>query len=118
MTILRHAIQATAPATTKASLINSSAVFTVTVTNIGDVPDTYSILLQGYNWPTSSVAATGLLAPGGNQTITVTVQIPPLPLATWSDSVQVILTSNGNTFKTASISLTTKAFLPPTRYAA
>lgn len=68
------------PNQTKTGAPGTQVALTYLVTNTGTISDQMVISLQGSLWPTQAPAATGILAPGGSQNVTVLVDIPATPV--------------------------------------
>lgn len=85
----------------------TAVVYTVWVSNTGNMPDTYDLALSGNVWNASLSASTLPLSPGTSANVTVTVEIPAAALAGESD--MVTLTALGQTGASDSAGLTTTA---------
>lgn len=103
------------PATQTLSGTTGSVVtYTLTVTNTGNVNDTFDIAITGETFTTTAPASVAL-APGASTTFNVVVTIPSS--ASSGDSATVTLTSQGNGSVSASATITTtldtrKLYLP------
>lgn len=93
--------------------------YIITVTNMGNVEDSFATSLVGNAWPTSSSLTTvGPLAAGASAELEIYVTIPATALDGQTDEVVVMLTSTGDATKSDSVTLTTtvvwenKLYLP------
>jgi uncharacterized repeat protein (TIGR01451 family) len=82
--------------------------YTLMVTNVGTLTDTFDISLGDAVFPTSlETDQVGPLDPGASAEFHVTVEIPPDALPGEMDAVEVTATSQGDSLKWASTTLTT-----------
>ena len=95
------------PATaTRTGNPGESATYTLTITNLGNVCDTYALALSGHVWTTTlSITTTGEIAPLGSAGVQVTVDVPLS--ADQSDTVTITATSRGDPAEADSSVLTT-----------
>lgn len=85
----------------------TTVVYSVTVTNNGNVSDTFDVALSGNDWTTTAPVTVGPLAPGASTTVAVEVEIPADAAIGSFDAVSVTVTSQGDPTETASASLVT-----------
>ncbi|MEM7115585.1 MAG: choice-of-anchor B family protein [Chloroflexota bacterium] len=98
---VKTAVAAGAPAS-----IGQTVAHTVTVTNIGNQTDSYTVALSGNSWnTTTSTMTVGPLAPNEEATVTISVVVG----GGISDSVSMTLTSQGNNDVWRAMELTTQA---------
>jgi len=83
--------------------------YTLTITNTGNITDTFTVTVSGNAWTTVAPATVGPVAAGGSATFQVTVTVPADALAGASDTVMVTVTSQGDNTKSAQSELTTTA---------
>ncbi len=88
-----------------------TTLYTLTVTNTGNLADTFDIgvLVSGSPWATSAPAAVGPLAPGASGTFAVQVTVPLAAVDGEQSQATVSVTSQGNSSATASAVLTSTA---------
>jgi hypothetical protein len=82
-------------------------VYELTITNTGNVVDTFDLLSAGNNWTTTVSSQLVTMAAGGSRAVTVTVAIPPTAVALESEQVSVQATSRHDTSKNDTATLTT-----------
>jgi Flp pilus assembly secretin CpaC len=94
-------------------------VYTVAITNTGNVVDTVNLLAAGNAWATTLSSPSVTLAAGESQSVTVGVSIPLSATDQETDTATVTATSQGDLSKTDSAVLATtairqqiKVFLP------
>jgi len=104
---------ATPPAQALAGPQGATVTYTVWVTAIGDLTDTFFISLVGQTWPTDAPPSVGPLARGQSASVVVTVQIPYGLAPGASDTATVVFTSQDDSARTATVMLTTTAPLAP-----
>jgi uncharacterized membrane protein len=81
---------------------------TITVTNTGTTTDTFNLSHTSV-WTMSMPASVGPLAPGASASVTVQVTIPANATNGASDVGTIVATSQGDSTKTASMTITTTA---------
>lgn len=88
----------------------STATHEITVTNTGNVSDTYTITFKGNEWDTAPAAGEiGPLAPGESGTVALNVTVG----AGANDTVSVTLTSTANNQAKRVVDITTEASAAP-----
>jgi uncharacterized membrane protein len=93
-------------------LLLQTVTYTLTLQNIGNVPDSFTLSTSGNTWSTIvTPASTGSLGVGGSATITVTVTVPNVAHNS-RDFATVTATSVTSPAVTSSIVLTTTAYNP------
>lgn len=96
-------------------LPGATVVHTLTVTNVGDITDTFTVTVAGNAFTTTVPASLGPLAPGAPVPVLITVTAPLSPTGTLTDTATVTFTSRADPTRTASASLRTQIVLiPPT----
>ncbi len=88
-------------------------IYTLTVTNSGNVVDTFDLLPTGNSWTTTLSSQVVTLGAGGSQVLTVTVLIPPAAAVLASDQVSIQATSQHDSSKQDTAVLTTTAVAAP-----
>lgn len=86
-----------------------TVVYNVTVTNEGNVNDTFNLVLSGETWTSTLSDDSVTLAPGESATVTVEVTIPADASDGDTDTVTITATSVNDPSATASANLTTTA---------
>jgi len=109
---------AVTPATAALSGAPGATVpYTLTVTNNGNVPDTFTVAVSGNAWTTTPAPSPiGPIAAGGTGELTVNVVIPGAAADGASDAATIALTSQGDGTATDSSTLTTTAVAPPASF--
>ena len=87
----------------------TTVTYNLTVTNTGNVSDTFNATVAGNAWPTSVPTPVGPLAAGASSDVTVTATIPAGTLDGTTDTAHVTFTSAGDPSKSATSTLTTTA---------
>ncbi|MGC9084415.1 MAG: DUF7507 domain-containing protein, partial [Anaerolineae bacterium] len=85
--------------------------YTLTVTNTGNITDTFDVALSGNAWPTGAPTTVGPIAAGASATFQVTVTIPTGVTGANTDTATVTVTSQGDNTKQAQATLTTSRVL-------
>ena len=108
-----YGIELTTTDAAEEALPGQSATYTLTLTNTGDVPDSFDLTATGSTWPgvIVSPATVTNLAAGGTAAITVTVPVPADAGGT-SDVVTITAVSQADAAATDSLDLTTTALEP------
>ncbi len=88
----------------------TSAIYTVAITNTGNLTDTYTITPTGNLWPVEVAPVLGPLQKGETSSLTVTVTVPADIDLPASDEVTLTFTSRGSGI-TQSVKLQTDALL-------
>jgi uncharacterized membrane protein len=83
--------------------------YTLQVTNIGNVPDTFSVTVNDHAWQTGVPSTVGPLAAGESATILATVEIPTTAAGGASDAATVAITSQGDGSLSTTATLSTTA---------
>ncbi len=84
--------------------------YTLTVTNTGNVSDSFDVAVSGHSWSTTpSPSPIGPIAAGASSSLSVDVVIPGAATDGQFDTATITLTSQGNGTATASSTLTTTA---------
>ncbi len=81
--------------------------YTLTVTNMGNVDDTFTVTLGSNSFSTNAPTDVGPLGAGSSTTFNVVVAIPAGAVEGMTDTVNVTVTSQGNPLMTAGAALTT-----------
>jgi uncharacterized membrane protein len=82
-------------------------VYTLTVTNTGNLTDSFDLAAAGQTWTTTLSSSLVNLAPGVSVDLMVTVAIPAAAADQDSDMVTITATSQGDSSKTDSADFTT-----------
>ncbi len=85
-----------------------TVTYTLTITNSGNVTDTYSVQAEGI-WPVSAPPTIHSLAAHENITVSVQVSVSPGAPAGSSDTAQITFTSQGDSSRSAQSALVTRA---------
>jgi uncharacterized membrane protein len=91
-------------------------VYTVWVTNTGDVQDTFDLSISDNTWPTVSSSASVTLDAGASAAVLVTVDIPAGAGDGDMDTATFTATSQADATATDSVDLTTTAVTTPNVY--
>jgi hypothetical protein len=96
-------------------LPGATVVHTLTVTNVGEMTDTFTITVSGHTFTTTVPATLGPLAPNAPALLPITVTVPLTATGGITDTATVTLTSRGNPAQSASATLRTAVIaIPPT----
>ena len=87
--------------------------YTLTVTNTGNVADSFDLAATGQTWTTTLSTSQVNLAPSASADFTVMVSIPTGAADQETDTVTITATSQGDNSKTDSASLTTTSVAKP-----
>jgi hypothetical protein len=90
-----------------------TVAYTYTLTNLGDLPDTFTLDVSGIWTTTLSADTTGELQPGETFVFTVSVTVPLEALDGEQDLALIIATSTNDPQVSASAEATTIAVVPP-----
>jgi hypothetical protein len=97
------------PDDTAAGTAGTAVSYTLTISNSGDMTDTFSLASAGNSWTTLLSTPTITLTSGTNGHFTVSVSIPVDALATEADTVTITATSQGDGSKNDTAVLTTES---------
>jgi carboxypeptidase T len=86
-----------------------TARYTLRVTNMGSVPDTFDLAADGYSWTTTVPSSVGPLAGGASADLTVTVSVPPGASGGATGMARIVATSRGDNAQSATAMLVTTA---------
>jgi hypothetical protein len=112
-----HDVAVSAPQAALSGLVGSTITYTLSVTNTGNVSDSFNLSLSGNTWPSTLSQTSVNLAAGASTTIQVSVAIPANAVANSTDSVTVTATSAADSSATNSISLVSTAnSIPVSQY--
>jgi len=100
------------PSQTASALPGSTVTYTFTLTNTGNVADTFAISTTGVWTAQLSAASSGELLPGESFVFTLQVTVPTDAQAGQQDTAQVIVQSGYMPTVQASAYVTTTAYLP------
>ena len=93
--------------------VGQQAIFTITLTNMGNVSDDFSISMSGNTWE-ANITSGSLedVAPGESRTITIAVNIPQETAENQNDTMELNLSSlyNSNIQFTANLTTTASLF--------
>ena len=85
----------------------TTVTYTLTISNSGNVADTFSLAVAGNSWLTSVSTTSVTLLPDASSQFSVTVSVPPGALVGDADAVTITATSQGDAAKSESTLLTT-----------
>ncbi len=94
---------------TQADDPGATVVYTLTVANLGNTPDTFDVVLGGSAWNTTGPETVGPLDPGQEQAVEFSVNIPADAQGGASDTASVQVVSQSDAMATADASLVTVA---------
>lgn len=97
-----------APATQAGAADPGGAVtYTMRVSNLGNVTDTFDVSVTGPAWPTTAPGAVGPLTTGTSASVDVTVHVPLDGMGGDVDTAVITFTSRGDSERSAAATLTT-----------
>ncbi|MEM7032927.1 MAG: clostripain-related cysteine peptidase, partial [Chloroflexota bacterium] len=85
----------------------TAVTYELLITNTGNVPNMFKILIADYTWPSSTTGRVGPILPQLSATTTVTVVIPSHTSSDTSDTVMVSVISEDNDNQAITLGLTT-----------
>ncbi|MBN2145800.1 MAG: hypothetical protein JW726_00370 [Anaerolineales bacterium] len=103
-----YALQVDAAHPTKDGIIGSSVEYQLSVTNLGNITDTYDIQATGV-WTASLSATLGPLPAGHQVSLPLTISVPIHAIIGSSDITTITVTSQGNSGKQGIVTLRTNA---------
>jgi carboxypeptidase T len=110
VTIIPPYALATAPASAAAAgLPGTTVTYTLNLTQVGYLTDTYTVTVTGNVWPTNFAHSLGPLTQGQTAPLTVTVMLPLSAIGGAHDPADVTITSVGDPTRQALIKLLTTA---------
>ncbi|MGQ0600245.1 MAG: S8 family serine peptidase [Anaerolineales bacterium] len=96
-------------------VLGATVTHTLTVTNVGEVTDTFTVTVAGNTFTTAAPISAGPLSPNASAQLFITVTVPLTVTGPLTDTATVALTSRTDPTKTASATLRTSVILiPPT----
>ena len=108
MIVGRFGLQLAAPVTAQTDDPGAVVRYNLTLTNTGNLTDSFSLSLAGNSWPTTlSATSVGPLAPGEAATVAIEVAIPAGAMAGATDHVVVTATSLSDDRQEGTAHLTT-----------
>ncbi|MCA0352970.1 MAG: carboxypeptidase-like regulatory domain-containing protein [Chloroflexi bacterium] len=112
-----HDVAVSAPQAALSGFVGSTITYTLSVTNTGNVSDSFNLSLSGNVWSTTLSQTSVNLAAGASTTVQVSVAIPANATANSTDSVTVTATSAADSSATSSTSLVSTAnSIPVSQY--
>jgi subtilisin family serine protease len=84
-----------------------TVMYTLVLTNTGNVIDTYTISATGHSWDIDQPGTVPPLNPGESAEITISVMIPPNAAHNATDTATITVTSDGDPSVTMSMTITT-----------
>jgi uncharacterized membrane protein len=87
----------------------TTVMYTLRLTNTGNAPDTFTMMISGNGWATFAPTTVGPLASGTGANVVVSVTIASNAAGGMSDTVTIIATSQGDPTLSAASALTTAA---------
>ncbi len=99
------------PATQSGSaVVGNTASYSVQLVNTGNLPDTFDLTISGESWTTTlSPTSVGVLAPGAEATVQISVTVPANASANATDTASIKATSQHDATISDTLSVTTKA---------
>ncbi|HWQ84638.1 MAG TPA: FixG Ig-like domain-containing protein, partial [Anaerolineales bacterium] len=93
----------------KSGTAGSQVIYSLTITNTGNLTDSFTLAATGQTWNTTLSTSLVMLAPAASAVFTVTVSIPPGAADQDADSVTITATSqnDGGQSRTAVLTTTT-----------
>jgi uncharacterized membrane protein len=107
-----YGVEVTPPTAGQNGEVGSVVTYTLTVTNTGNLPDTFGLTVEGNVWTTTLSEPSVTLAAGASTTVEVYVTIPADAADGATDEVTVTATSQGDPDVSASATLTTTSVVP------
>ena len=109
LTVLGYGVSIAPPTAAMTATPGSVVTYTLTVTNTGNVSDTFDLTASGNAWGSAVTTPVGPLSPGTSGHVYVAVSIPANAADGDFDTVMVTATSRGDNTKSDSAVLTTTA---------
>ena len=103
-----YAFDLTSDATSKAAEGGQTVTYTISLTNTGNISDSYTVMVSGQSWDTMPSLTNLTLAAGESGMFYLTVDIPAEASGANSDLVVLMVHSAGDDSLTASLNLTTE----------
>lgn len=92
----------------------TTVIYMLTITNTGNVTDTFDVAVSGETWTTTPMDTSITLGAGASGTVMVHVDIPASAANDDTDAATVTVTSQSDATATAAVTLTTTAVVPDT----
>lgn len=103
-----YALLFTGELLTGSALPGDAVTYTLTITNLGNAPDTFDLMADA-DWVVDFPVSVGALAAGASATFEVAVSVPTDALFGTQDSAVITATSQGDAAQQAQVNLTTTA---------